>query len=100
MPYTQEEAQQRSEYYDDYLDFLREKRRQEVLSALGSYNSGSIVLQEFRDERGVLISFENPFEDGNSQEEQAELVNHSIEQFLFNTDFSEEIDTDFQTFIE
>jgi hypothetical protein len=100
MPYTQEEAQQRSEYYDDYLDFLREKRRQEVLSALGSYNSGSIVLQEFRDELGFLISFENPFEDGNSQEEQAELVNHSIEQFLFNTDFSEEIDTDFQTFIE
>ena len=100
MPYTQEEAQQRSEYYDDYLDFLREKRRQEVLSALGSYNSGSIVLQEFRDERGFLISFENPFEDVNSQEEQAELVNHSIEQFLFNTDFSEEIDTDFQTFIE
>ena len=46
------------------------------------------------------VGFENPFEDGNSQEEQAELVNHSIEQFLFNTDFSEEIDTDFQTFIE
>ena len=98
MPYTQEEAQQRSEYYDDYLDFLREKRRQEVLSALGSYNSGSIVLQEFRDEQGFLVSFENPFQDGESQEEITEYVNHPKEQLLFNTDFSEEIDTEFETF--
>ena len=98
MPYTQEEAQQRSEYYDDYLDFLREKRRQEVLSALGSYNSGSIVLQEFRDERGFLISFENPFEDNESQEEIAEYVSIPREQILFNTKFSSSIDNVFQTF--
>ena len=98
MPYTQEEAQQRSEYYDDFIDFLREKRRQEVLNALGSYNSGSIVLQEFRDERGFLVSFENPFEDNESQEEIAEYVSIPREQILFNTDFSEEIDTEFETF--
>tara|TARA_B100000700_G_C14975412_1_gene823610 strand:- start:1102 stop:1398 length:297 start_codon:yes stop_codon:yes gene_type:complete len=98
MPYTQEEAQQRSEYYDDFIDFLREKRRREVLNALGSYNSGSIVLQEFRDERGFLVSFENPFEDGDSQEEITEYVSRPREQFLFNTNFSEEIDTEFETF--
>tara|TARA_E500000318_G_scaffold101495_1_gene105022 strand:+ start:358 stop:654 length:297 start_codon:yes stop_codon:yes gene_type:complete len=98
MPYTQEEAQQRSEYYDDYIDFLREKRRQEVLSSLGSYNSGSIVLQEFRDERGFLVSFENPFQDNESQEEITEYVNHPIEQFLFNNNFSQEIDSEFETF--
>ena len=97
MPYTQEEAQQRSEYYDDYVDFLREKRRQEVLGYLGSYNSGSIVLQEFRDERGFLVSFENPFQDGESNEEIHEFVSHPIEQLLFNTEFSNEIDSEFET---
>ncbi len=103
MPYTKEQARNRSELYTRILDAERIALERDVENAKQKMQeSGSFDANKpIRDGNGVLLSYEDPNNLGSAKEELYEYVRVMNEQQYFNDDMLPEInkEREFKVFI-
>ena len=100
MPYkTTNAAVESSPYYNQYRESELERKRQEILKNKTDYLKNPKFAETItRDERGFLVSFENPLSFGKADEELYELVTIELKQRNFIQKYLVKFDTEFNFF--
>lgn len=100
MPFTTiDDAIQHSEFYDQFRTEERERIRQKILKQRTNFFDNPNFSEEItRDNRGFLLSFEDPEAFGKASETEYELVSVQLKSKNFVKKFDNKLDKVFNHF--
>lgn len=101
MPYKNTQlAVESSEYYSAYQQRELERKRQEILDKKTNYRNNPNFAEEItRDQRGFILSFEDPIAFGKAAEQEGyELISIPLKVRLFISKYSKNLNTEFEVF--
>jgi len=103
MPYKSNDAAiESSEYYGQYRQSELERKRQNILKQRTDYQSNPKFNETLtRDNRGFILSFENPLAFGkreSEEQENFELVTIELESRIFLPRYQNKINNEFDSF--
>ncbi len=101
MPFkSTDDAILHSEYYAQFRTEEQDRIRQKILrQRTNFFNNPDFSKQITRDNRGFLLSFENPQLFGKADETEFELISVQLKSKIFVKKFDEKIDKKFNHFI-
>ena len=101
MPFTTlEKARQYSEYYGASIEQLKDERRKAFLQQrIDSFDKPIYKTSITSDNRGFLVSFEDPIAFGKADETEFEQITIQIKEKRFNERYRKAVDIEFKEFI-